>query len=64
MENIIDCFITGKEVCMAHTRVREHYSVTRFGKISQLKQNFTSLSLFFASLFGIWQNVKPTLIII
>ena len=63
MENIIDCFITGKEDCVAHARVREHSSVTRFGEILKLWQNFTSLCLFFASSFSIWQNIKLTLII-
>ena len=38
-------------------------SVTRLGKNLPLWQNFKSLFIF-VSLFRIWQNIKPTLIII
>ena len=37
-------------------------SVTRFGEIAPLWQNFTSLWQIFDTLFLIWQNVEPTLV--
>ena len=46
---------------LTKAREREPISVTRFGKISPLWQNFTSLWANFDSLFLIWQNVEITL---
>ena len=37
------------------------FSVTRFGEISPLWQNFTSLREILDGLFLIWQNVEPSL---
>ena len=37
-------------------------SVTIFGEISPLWQNFTSLWQLFGGLFLIWQNSQPTLV--